>query len=509
VLAPTGAHDLRRAADQLAARLPRALAPLARLAYSYRWSWLTGGAELFAAIDPHRWEVCGHNPIRLLQETSSAALERASADGDLCRRVCAAEESLVAETRLPPDDHGLTADGPVAFFCAEYGIHPSLPIYAGGLGVLAGDMLKAASDARLPMVAVGLLYRQGYFRQRIDTSGWQHEYWVDVDPERLPVALVTRDDRTALTISVPIRGRDVMAQIWRVDVGRVPLYLLDTARPENGAVDRWITSRLYVGDRDTRLAQYALLGLGGIRALQALGIRPAVVHLNEGHPSMAAIELAAADVAGGRSFAEAIESVRARTVFTTHTPVAAGNETYSVDEIRHTYAGLAERLRSEWNELLPLARVDPADPGSPLGMTSFGLRISRAANGVSARHGQVARAMWRGVFPGRAEDEVPIGHVTNGVHVPTWMASPMRELLDAHLGPGWTAHMHDPSMWAAVDAIPDNAEPLPGAPRVRPKAVRLIRRGSQTRTDRASAHSVTPVALRATSGRQYDAKRQH
>lgn len=207
MLAPTGAHDLRRAADQLAARLPRALAPLARLAYGYRWSWLTGGAELFAAIDPHRWGVCGHNPIRLLQETSSAALERASADGDLCRRVCAAEESLVAETRLPPDDHGLTADGPVAFFCAEYGIHPSLPIYAGGLGVLAGDMLKAASDARLPMVAVGLLYRQGYFRQRIDTSGWQHEYWVDVDPERLPVERSCRDSTSAMGTGSRDRGR--------------------------------------------------------------------------------------------------------------------------------------------------------------------------------------------------------------------------------------------------------------------------------------------------------------
>ena len=454
-MTPPGAEDVRRAADQLAARIPYALAPLARLAYNYRWSWLPDGDELFAAVDPHRWQLCGHNPVRLLQETSTATLDRAAMDAELCARAYAMEECVFAEARTPPTDGVVSRDRPVAFFCAEYGVHPSLPIYAGGLGVLAGDMLKAASDAGVPMVAFGLLYRQGYFRQRIDTSGWQHEYWIDVDPERLPAAIITRDGRTPLAINVPLRGRDVVVHIWRVEVGRVPLYLLDTACPENRQIDRWITSRLYVGDRDTRLAQYGLLGLGGVRALQALGIEPSVVHLNEGHASLAPIELAAAAVAAGRPFAEALEAARQRTVFTTHTPVPAGNETYSGDEIMRTHPTLPERLGADWKMLLPLARVHPDDPAEPVGMTPFGLRMSRAANGVSACHARVARAMWRDVFPGRREDDVPIGHITNGVHVATWMAGPMRQLLDRHLGADWFARMHDAAMWARIDDIPD------------------------------------------------------
>jgi starch phosphorylase len=278
-----------------------------------------------------------------------------------------------------------------------------------------------------------------------------------VDPERLPAALVTGDGRTPLTVGVPIRGRDVITRIWRVDVGRVPLFLLDTDCAENRRVDRWISARLYVGDRDTRLAQYALLGLGGVRALQALGIDPSVVHLNEGHASLAAAELTAAGVAAGQPFAEAFEAARQRTVFTTHTPVAAGNETYSTDEILRVHPGLAQRLGADSNTLFALARVPRNDPAEPVGTTAFGLRISRAANAVSRRHGEVARAMWREMFGARTDDEVPIGHVTNGVHTATWMAAPMRELLDHHLGPGWLARVRDPSTWARVDAIPDEA----------------------------------------------------
>jgi len=401
--------------------------------------------------------VCGQNPVRLLQEAPTAALERAALDAELGRRAYALEERVLAEALRPPAPGPIVAERPVAFFCAEYAIHVSLPIYSGGLGVLAGDLLKAASDDGVPMVAMGLLYHQGYFRQRIDTTGWQHEYWIDTDPERLPGALVTSDGRTPLVIRVPIRGRDVAAQIWRVDVGRVPLYLLDTDRPDNRRVDRWITSRLYASDRDMRLAQYALLGLGGIRALRALGIEPAVVHLNEGHASLAVLELAAAAVADGRPFPEALDAARRRTVFTTHTPVPAGNETYGGDELIRVHPGLAERLRVDWNTLFGLARIDPGNQSEPVGMTVFGLRVTRAANAVSEKHGGVARAMWRGLFPGRGDEDVPIDHVTNGVHVPTWMAAPMRELLDRHLGAGWLERMHDPATWAGVDAIPGQA----------------------------------------------------
>ncbi|MDJ0846997.1 MAG: alpha-glucan family phosphorylase [Myxococcota bacterium] len=450
-----GAEDLRRSADDLAARLPSALAPLARLAFDYRWSWIAGGEALFAAIDPHRWQACGQNPVRLLQECATGALERAAADRELIRRAYALEECIAGDTTRTLSAGSVDPARPVVFLCAEYGVHPSLPIYAGGLGVLAGDLLKAASDAGLPLVAVGLLYHQGYFRQRIDASGWQHEYWVATDPPRLPGALVTRDGLEPLCVHVPIRGRNVAAQIWRVDVGRVPLYLLDTDRSDNEPVDRWITSRLYVGDRDTRLAQYALLGIGGARALAAMGIEPGVLHLNEGHAALAPLELAAGDVGRGASFDDALEAARERTVFTTHTPVPAGNETYSADEVRRVLGGFESRLGTDWNTFLGLTRVDPADDAEPSGMTSLGLRVSRSANGVSERHGGVARGLWRSLFGMAKDDEVPIGFVTNGVHLETWMAEPVRELLDEHLGWGWHSRTLEPDTWARLEEIPD------------------------------------------------------
>jgi starch phosphorylase len=450
-----GSADLRRAADQLAARIPALLAPLARLAYNYRWSWTPGGPELFASLDPHRWAVCQHNPVRLLQEASRGGLDRAAADRHFRHRAQSLLEECLSAGGPVPSIGDITLQRPVAFFCAEYGIHPSLPIYAGGLGVLAGDALKAASDLGVPMVGVGLLYRQGYFRQRIDTSGWQHEYWVDTDPELLPAALVTRDGVDPVTVTIPIRGRSVMAQVWRVDVGRVPLYLLDADRPENGVMDRWITARLYVGDRDMRLAQYALLGLGGMAALGAMGIDPAVIHLNEGHVGLAPLVLVERAVAGGMPFAEALAAVRARTVFTTHTPVGASNETYAPTEIRRVFTGIDERVRSDWEALYGLGRIDPNNREEHSGLTQMALRLSRSANGVSRRHEATARAIWQRMFPDRPVDQVPIGHVTNGVHVATWMAPPMIALLDRHLGPRWLQRTGDASLWAGLAAVPD------------------------------------------------------
>lgn len=449
-----GSDDVRRAAAQLAARIPGPLAPLARIAFDYAWSWARGGPELFAAVDPDRWAICRHNPVRLLQESSAAALERAASDADLCARAARLEEQLAAALEAPPRS-GFTAERPVAFFCAEYGVHPSLPIYAGGLGVLAGDLLKAASDARLPMVAIGLLYREGYFRQRIDRSGWQHEYWVSADPERLPAALVTADGTRPVLVPVPVRGIEVQVQIWRVDVGRVPLYLLDADHPTNRRIDRWITARLYEGDLDVRLAQYALLGRGGVRVLRALGIEPGVVHLNEGHAGLAGLELAAEAVRTGRSLSEALAAVRSRTVFTTHTPVAAGNETYERETLIRAHPDFAERLSTNWDDLFRLGSDDPERPDAPIGMTQFSLRMARSVNAVSRRHGETARGMWQHVFRSRTPDEVPIRHVTNGVHVATWMVPPMRALLDRHLGDAWEERAADPSTWQAVDAIPD------------------------------------------------------
>jgi glycogen phosphorylase len=448
-----GQGDLSAAAAALAARLPDELAPLARLAYSYRWSWMRGADHVFRSVDPHRWELALANPVRLLQEAPMGSLVRAAADHDLLARAALLEDAVAAEQRLPWREGPITAEHPALFLCAEYGLHGSLPLYSGGLGVLAGDLLKEASDRRVPLVGIGLLYRQGYFRQRLDLSGLQHEFWVDTDPERLPAALVSDARGDPLTIDVEIGGRTVVAQIWRLDIGRVALYLLDTERPENSRADRWISSRLYIGDPRTRLAQYLLLGLGGVKAARALGLEPGVVHLNEGHAAFAPLELARADVALGVSPLEALAGARRRCVFTTHTPVAAGNDTYDREAVLQALGTLPTKLG-----LSPEATFALGENGfgeQRVGMTQLALRLSRSANGVARRHGEVARAMWAPLFPGRSVEDVPITHVTNGVHLGTWMADPMRLLLDRHLGEGWEERAADPATWSGVDAIPD------------------------------------------------------
>jgi starch phosphorylase len=408
-----------------------------------------------------------------------------------------------ADLARPAREGPIPADRPVAFFCAEFGVHRSLPIYSGGLGALAGDMLKEASDRAMPMVGVGLMYRQGYFRQRVDASGWQHEYWVDTDPERLPAALVTGPDGAPLTIRVPIRDEELVAQVWRVDVGRVPLLLLDVDRPENPRASRWISSRLYIGDPRTRLDQYALLGLGGVRALEALGISPSLLHLNEGHAAFVSLELAGAAARDGRSLADALRDARERTIFTTHTPVPAGNDTYPAEEVTQALGRYASTLGLEPEALVALGRSHPEDGWEPFGVTQFALRTSRAANGVSRRHGGVAREMWQALWPDRDPGQVPIGHVTNGVHLPTWLGGPMRALLDRHLGPGWLERADDPATWAPVDDIPDQelwaarrAQRADLVERLRDRSVvdRLTRGEPRERAE-AAARALDPDAL--------------
>jgi starch phosphorylase len=435
-----GRADIDRAASALASRLPWTLAPLARIAYNYRWAWLPDGPGVFREIDPRRWRLCGGNPVRLLQEASNEKLLHAAANPDLVARAEAVELAIRDDLARPSQDEVVTEERPVAYFSAEYGIHVSLPIYSGGLGALAGDILKATSDRALPMVAIGLMYRRGYFRQRIDASGWQQEYWVPTDPERTPAVLVTGEDGEPLTVTVAIGAHDVTAQIWRVDVGRVPLFLLDSELEENDRVSRWITSRLYDGDPDTRLSQYALLGMGGVKALSALGIDPAVVHMNEGHAALTSVQMEL----------DGILDARERTVFTTHTPVPAGNDTYPADRVRDLLA----RVVPDATELIRRGRTHPDDEHEPFGVTQFALRSSRAANGVARRHGEVSREMWHGLWPDRAVEDVPIGHVTNGVHIPSWIGAPMRNLLDEHLGEGWQYRCEEPGTFTGIDSIP-------------------------------------------------------
>jgi starch phosphorylase len=450
-----GREDLERAVAELAERLPRPLAPLARLAFNYCWSWSRDGETVFLDVDPDLWRRSGANPVALLTGAAPRRLRELAERPDYLARVeslAARLEGVLARPSFPgpnPPEH------PIAYFCSEFGVHPTLPIYGGGLGVLAGDLLKAASDLALPLCGVGLLYRQGYFHQRLDLSGWQQEYWIDTYYQGLPAVLVTGDDRRALTVDVPVRGRVVHVQIWRVQVGRVPLYLLDTDREDNHPIDRWITARLYIGDRQTRLAQYGVLGIGGVRALGALGIEPSLVHLNEGHAALGAFERLRGALEQGVSWEEAFAALRRTTVFTTHTPVAAGNEGYGHDEVEAVLGDYMNHAGIPRDAFFTLARVNPNDPNESAGITPLALHTSRAANAVSRRHAEVARGMWRALWPERDESEVPITYVTNGVHTATWTAGPMQALLDQYLGAAWREHPADPVVWERLAAIPD------------------------------------------------------
>ncbi|QEC47302.1 glycosyltransferase family 1 protein [Baekduia soli] len=488
-----GRRDIERAVSGLAARLPAELAPLASIAYDYSWCWHADGPALFEAVDAERWAACGHNPVRLLREAPQESLDRTAADDALLARAADIDARLRAHREGGPDG----AVDPVAYFCAEYAVHVSLPVYSGGLGALAGDLIKEAADRSLPMVAVGLLYRQGYFRQRIDLTGWQREYWLENDPALLPMALVRGEDGEPVTVSVPVRDETIVVQIWRVDVGRVPLFLLDADRPENSAFARFSTAQLYVGDPAVRLTQYALLGIGGARALGALGVDPVVVHLNEGHAAYAALD------GPGATLQDVVEHARRRTVFTTHTPVPAGNDAYAGPEIAELLEPLARERGFDLDEILRLGRTHPEAEHEPFGITQLALRTSRAANAVSRRHGDVAREMWADIWPDRLTQDIPIGHVTNGVHVPTWVGGPMRALLDEHLGPRWIEHAADPATWASIDAL-DGAELRAVRRRQREALIAMIReriprdrlaRGEERGFAQAGAEAFEPDVL--------------
>ncbi|HMQ25236.1 MAG TPA: alpha-glucan family phosphorylase [Acidimicrobiales bacterium] len=449
-----GDRDVQAAVAALAERLPEPLRPLAAVAYNYRWAWADDGPSVFASLDAERWARVGGNPVRLLSEAPARSLEEAAAQPEVVDRVAALSALVEADLERPVAGP-VPAERPVAFLCAEFAVHASLPIYSGGLGVLAGDILKEASDLALPVVAVGLMYRTGYFHQRLDPTGYQHEFWLDSDPERLPCVLLTDDTGGPLKVAVPVDDEDVVAQVWRADVGRVPLYLLDTDCPENSTVGRWITSRLYEGIASVRLAQYTVLGFGGAMVLERLGLDPSVFHINEGHPALALAQLMGRARLAGQGYDEAWRGARERLVFTTHTPVPAGNETYDDAEARDMLQRVAA-VSGDADRFLGTGRLDPADPAGRVGMTPLALRGARSTNGVSRRHGEVAREMWQPLFGGPVED-VPITHVTNGVHVPTWLGPAMKELFDQHFGEGWLTRADDPATWAAVDDIPDEA----------------------------------------------------
>jgi starch phosphorylase len=444
--------------------LPASLLPLQRVAWNYWWSWAPDGISIFRDLDPELWEQCEHNPRQLLAKTSAYRLAQAATDPAYLERVRRFDEAFKEYTAAGPawpadgTATAITPEQPVAYFCAEYGVHNSLPLYSGGLGILAGDHLKSASDLRLPLIAVGLLYRYGYFRQRLNSLGWQEEHYGETKPTELPITLVTNANGTPLQVEVLIRERSVLAQVWRAEVGRVQLYLLDTNIAENVETDRWVTGHLYGGDRETRIVQEMLLGIGGVRLLRKLGIKPHVFHLNEGHSAFLTLELTRELVQSqAMSFAEAANLVRERCVFTTHTPVAAGNDEFDSALVERSFGPTyARELGLSQEEFLALGRVDVSDKDEHYGLTPLAIRMCRSTNAVSRKHEEVSRALWQRLWPAWKLSEIPITHVTNGVHAPTWVAPLLRSLFEKYLGTEWVTTLRDPERWAkGVAQIPD------------------------------------------------------
>jgi starch phosphorylase len=443
--------------------LPENLSSLEEISWNYYWSWHPDGVEIFRNLDPTLWDQCEQNPREFLKQLNEMRLWQRSADAAYAERLKRFTEKYREYTAAAPKAFGrVTADSPVAYLCAEYGIHNSLPNYSGGLGILAGDHLKSASDLNVPLTAVGLLYRYGYFRQRIAHDGWQEEKYLDVFDSDLALMPVNDDAGERIFVSVRMRGREVFAQAWLAKVGRISLYLLDTNVPQNNDIDRMITGHLYGGDTETRIVQEKVLGIGGVRLLRRLGVEPSVYHLNEGHSAFLTLELAREYLSANpdSSFDEAKNAVRRLCVFTTHTPVAAGNDAFSPELLRDCFeADFISSLKLSEDEFFALGRTDPTDGKEYFGMTPFAIRMCRSANGVSEKHGEVSRDLWLKMFPeGTESRDVPITFVTNGVHAPTWVAAVFQRMFEQHLGTDWNEAVRDAGRWrSAIDSVPDEA----------------------------------------------------
>jgi starch phosphorylase len=461
-------HTLHR--YEVVPSVPAALAPLARIAHNLWWAWNREAKSLFSRIDPALFEAVGENPLTLLARAPQARLDALAADAayvaDLEAAARALDAYLGGATWFDRAHPGLRADLSVAYFSMEFGIHECLPVYSGGLGVLAGDHLKTASDLGVPLVAVGIAFSQGYFRQQLDEEGLQVERYPPNDWHDLPVSPVMGSDgrRARVAVTLPVAGasaeaparRDVFLEAWRVDVGRVPLYLLDANLAENAPEDRALTNTLYGGDRNHRIRQEILLGVGGVRLLAALGVKPTVCHMNEGHSAFLAVErVRELMVREGVSFAVAREAASAGNVFTTHTPVPAGNDAFARDLIAPYLAVLGEGIGMTGEELGRVGRVNPADAGAEFSMPVLAIRTADRYNGVSVLHGREARAMWRVLWPTLPLDDVPIGAVTNGVHPRTWVGPEVADVLHRHLGPAFDAGTLEPGDWERVSSIPD------------------------------------------------------
>ena len=444
--------------------LDRFIAPVQErlwcLARNLWWSWDHDSVALFRDLDPAPWRQCNHNPISLLAEIPLAGIERRAAELVLHSRINYAYrrqlEYLDADRTWGARHAGVLRPRPVAYFSAEFGLHESVPIYSGGLGILAGDHIKSASDLDIPLVGIGLFYGQGYFRQRLDTEGWQQEEYIQTDVNQQPMEPAIGTNGEPVTVQIETRTGCIRARVWRVKVGRCDLLLLDSNVEGNAPEDRELTSRLYGGDGRIRIRQELLLGVGGFRALKAMGITPGVLHLNEGHSGFAVLEaIHNCMQEEGLTFDAAVPGISREVVFTTHTPVPAGHDRFNGGLIEEHLGPLRESLGLSRERLMDMGRENPGSKDEDFCMTVLGLRLARRANAVSALHGEVSRAMWKGLTPGKTEDRVPIGHITNGVHVPSWLAPQMSRLYDRHLGTGWQQHGAEARIWEGIENVDD------------------------------------------------------
>jgi starch phosphorylase len=443
----------------LNSRLPERIGRLDELAHNLWWSWYPQARDLFRALDYPLWRASGHNPVKQLHDINSDKLQTAATDPNfltLYDSIISAFDAdmSAAETWLTANNPDLLR-GLVAYFSMEFAIHNSLPIYAGGLGILAGDICKEASDLGLPLVGVGFMYPQGYFHQRISADGWQEEIYRQLDFNEAPINPVPSPQGRGPLAEVRLENRSVSVGVWQVQVGRTTIYLLDTNVEENSPQDRQLSARLYIADRELRIEQEIVLGIGGVRVLRALGIEPTIWHANEGHTAFMTLERIREEMQKGVTFAQAAQRVRATTIFTTHTPVPAGHDIFPVQLVERYFHSYWDSLGIDRETFLKLGQQDGIGDQA-FSMSALALRMADRRNAVSSLHGTVSRKLWHVLWPEVQEDEVPILHVTNGIHVPTWVAPELGQLYEKYLGQDWVKRQDDPSLWQHVLDIPDD-----------------------------------------------------